>query len=216
MKHDIAFYEEEHTYLVDGNETPSVTTILSYLTDTEYGKVNPSVLEQAAKRGSLVHEYTEAIDYDCDPDEVEFEVAGYLKAYKQFIKDYKPLWRYVEQPVYSEMFDFVGTVDREGLINYRESVVDIKTIAAPTKLQKFVVSSQTEAYAIAIRETYGIRVEKRYALYLGKDGDYNLVDLDEYDEKYDYNSFAVFDACHKFYNQVQGIKAMKPIRKGKK
>lgn len=112
MTHEILFFEDEHKYLVDGEEVPSVTTILNYMSDVEYSKVNPSVLEQAARRGSLVHEYTELIDYGAMPDEIEFEVKGYLEAYAKFLRDYKPDWDGVEKMTYSEEFHYIGTIDR--------------------------------------------------------------------------------------------------------
>lgn len=211
-EYDIEFFPETHQYLLDGEEVPSVTTILNYMSDVEYSKVSPAVLEQAARRGSLVHEYTELIDYGCEPDEVEYEVVGYLKAYKDFLRDYKPDWLLVEEPLYSEEYGYAGTVDRIGYIDGQLSVVDIKTLASPTKMQKFTVSAQTMAYEVA----YGEYVGKRYALYLGKDGEYNLVDLWEYDTKYSYNSWEMFRICLYTYKTVQELKTLKPIKKGDK
>ena len=216
MKYDIVMDEATHTYLVDGQEVPSVTTILNYISDVEYGKVAPAVLEQAARRGSLVHSYTEDIDYGCVPDEVEWEIAPYLKAYKQFLRDYKPDWLLVEAPVYNEVYGYAGTVDRYGVIDGEYAVVDIKTLASPTKMQKFTVSAQTSAYYQAIYETYGYGTHKRFALYLGKDGEYNLVDLNEYDQKYKYNSWGMFFTCLELYKRIQTLKALKPIKKGDK
>lgn len=212
MTHDIFFDADTHTYLVDGEEVPSVTTILNYMSDVEYSKVNPAVLEQAARRGSLVHEYTELVDYDALPDEIEYEVLPYIQAYMKFVRDYKPNWVLIEEPLYSEEHNYIGTVDRIGYIDGRLSVVDIKTLASPTKMQKFTVSAQTSAYERA----YEGCIEKRYALYLGKDGDYNLVDLWEYDNKYSYNSWEMFRICLYTYKTVQGLKILKPIKKGEK
>ena len=55
MKHDIEFIPETHQYIVDGKEVPSVTTILNYMSDVEYGKIPQATLDQAARRGTLVH-----------------------------------------------------------------------------------------------------------------------------------------------------------------
>ena len=212
MTHDIFLDEESHTYIVDGQEVPSVTTILNYMSDVEYGGINRAVLDQAARRGSLVHEYTELIDCDYDPEEVEYEVVGYLKAYKDFLRDYKPDWVMIEEPLYCEDYGYAGTVDRIGYIDGNLCIVDIKTLASPTKMQKFTVSAQTSAYERA----YGEYIGKRYALYLGKDGDYNLVDLWEYDSKYSYNSWGMFLTCLELYKRIQRLKALKPIKKGSK
>lgn len=215
MNHEIEFFPEEHKYLVDGKEVPSVTTVLNYMSDVEYRTIPQNVLDQAARRGTLVHEYTELLDYDALPDEIEYEVQGYIKAYADFLRDYKPDWLLIEAPVYSEE-GYVGTVDRCGIIDGKGCVLDIKTVSSPTKMQKFTVSAQTQAYEIAVEETYQYAVEARYALYLTSDGEYNLVDLCEYDTKYGYDSFMTFAECLELYQRIQNLKELKPIRKGKK
>lgn len=218
-KHEIEFFEDEHIYLVDGQEVPSVTTILSYMSNAEYGDVNKAVLEQAARRGSLVHEYTEDIDYGFDPDEVEYEVAPYIKAYYDFRRDYKPDWLMVEQAVYNGAFGYVGTVDRFGIIDGRKCVVDIKTVSTPSKMQKFTTSAQTIAYELAIENsTEYLSLDEeacRYALYLNKDGEYNLVNLVEYDNKYGFDSWGTFYACLQMYKRIKKLKELKPA-KGKR
>ena len=216
MSHDIFFDPEEHIYLVDGQEVVSTTTVLNYLSDMEYKKVNPVILEQAAKRGTAIHEYCELIDYDAMPEYIEGDLVGYIQAYLSFIRDYSPMWEQVETTVYCESKGYIGTLDRAGLIDGKQTIVDIKTLASPTKMNKFTVSIQTAAYALARRETVGTETEKRYALYLGKDGDYNLMDCGLYEIKYGIDSMAIFDQCLSLYKQVQELKDAKPIsRKGK-
>lgn len=226
MTHDIAFFEDEHKYLVDGEEVPSVTTILNYMSDVEYGGINKAVLDQASIRGRLVHEYTELMDYDAMPDEVEYEVVGYLKAYAKFLRDYDIDWWYIEKILYNESVGYIGTADRIGTIDGEISIVDIKTLASPSKMAKFTVSAQTEAYRRAYIGAYidmlldgkkpPAQPTCRYALYLGKDGEYNLVDLNEYDKKYGYDSWRMFLACWELYKKIQKLKASKPIKKGGK
>ena len=230
MTHDIFFEEETHTYLVDGEEVPSVTTILNYMSDVEYKGINPSILEQASRRGTLVHEYTELVDYGALPNEIEYEVLPYIKAYQDFIRDYKPNWLLVEEPLYSEEYGYAGTVDRIGIINGVIVIVDIKTLASPTKMQKFTVSAQTSAYEnMFVRNLMASwdnpfeeqgkiphRGTNRFALYLGKDGEYNLVNLEEYDIKYGYDSWGMFLTCLETYKRVQKLKTLKPKERGMK
>ena len=216
MNHEILFFSEDHLYLVDGQEVPSVTTILNYMSDAEYGKIPQATLDQAARRGSLVHEYTEEIDYGYDPDEVEYEVVPYIKAYYEFLRDYRPKWELVECPVYSKFFGYVGTLDRYGVIDGKKCVVDIKTVASATKMQKFITSAQTNAYAIALKETdISKYTEKRCVLYLTKDGEYNFVDLSEYDRKYDFSSWGAFEKCLEMYRYVNGLKTAKAVKGNK-
>lgn len=215
MKRDLFFDPEEHIYLVDGQEVVSITTVLNYLSDTEYKKVNPAILEQAAKRGTAVHEYCELIDYDAMPEYIEGDLVGYIQAYLSFIRDYRPMWEQVEVTVYCESKGYIGTLDRAGLIDGKQTIVDIKTLASPTKMNKFTVSIQTAAYAVARAETFGIQTDRRYALYLNKDGEYNLMDCGQYEVKYGIDSMAIFDQCLSLYKQVQELKDAKPIgRKG--
>ena len=217
-KYDIYLDEESHIYYVDGKEVPSVTTVLSPLSNVEYDKVNPSVLEQAAKRGTLVHSYTEMMDYDCDPDEVEYEVVGYLKAYKDFLRDYKPEWTRIECPVAKMDTDraYAGTIDRVGRINGKLVIVDLKTLASPTKLNKFSVCVQTWAYDDALYDTYGEDAEGRYALYLKADGTYNFMDCEEYEEKYDIDPYSIFNKCYEVLQLTTELKQIKPVKKGDK
>lgn len=215
-KPEIVFDEAAHLYLVDGQKVVSTTTVLNYLSDTEYKKVNPTILEQAAKRGTAVHEYCELIDYDAMPEYIEAELVGYVQAYLSFIRDYSPMWEQVEATVYCESKGYIGTLDRAGLIDGKQTIVDIKTLASPTKINKFTVSVQTAAYALARRETVGTETEKRYALYLGKDGNYNLMDCGLYEIKYGIDSMAIFDQCLSLYKQVQKLKDAKSIGRKEK
>lgn len=211
---DIFFDEATHTYLVDGAEVvPSVTTILGVITNTEYKGISPTVLEQAAKRGSLVHEYCQLYDYDALPEEDEYGIFGYVKAYADFVRDYRCKWEQIEAPVYSTM-GFAGTLDRAGLVEGKQAIVDIKTIANPTKMNKFVVCMQTAAYAIARAETFGTQTLKRYAVYLKDNGDYSVLDCGEYEQKYGVESSKIFCECTNIYYIISILKNAKPIKKG--
>ena len=214
MKHDIVFFEDSHEYLLDGVITvPSVTTILGVITNFEYKGINSSVLEQAAKRGSLVHEYCQLYDYEILPEEDEYGIYGYIKAYADFVRDYRCKWEQIEAPVYSSM-GFAGTLDRAGLVEGKQAIVDIKTIANPTKMNKFVVCMQTSAYAIARAETFGTQTLKRYAVYLKENGEYSVLDCAEYELKYGVNSSKIFCECTNVYYIISMLKDAKPIKKG--
>ena len=55
----IEFYEDTHTYVMDGERLPSVTQLLSDYLDDEYADIPPSVLDKAAKFGTTVHKAIE-------------------------------------------------------------------------------------------------------------------------------------------------------------
>ena len=215
-KPEIIFDEAEHTYLVNGVEVPSVTTILKPLTDRGYGKVNPSVLEYAANRGRAVHEALEVYDLGGGL-EAEPETEGYIRAYLEWEQIYRPSWSGVEQIVYSVGDKYIGTLDRVGTLNGREfAIVDLKT-STPTKEALVSVCCQTAAYAMAYTEQTGKPLKfaetiKRYGLFLKADGSYRLVDCDEYEDKYGFAGALVFFnllTTHKMITSILETKARK-------
>lgn len=194
VKHDIVFVEETHTYLVDGQEVPSVTEILKPL-HRSYSSVNPSVLEYARNRGTAVHEALEMIDYGAET-EVYPEIEGYVRAYLDWSQVYKPNWTDIEQIVYEDCSNFIGTLDRAGWLNGAEfAVVDIKT-SQPTKEALVSVCVQTYAYADAYTSFNKNSPEwnkiNRYGLFLKSDGSYRVVNCKEYEEKYHFKASNVW------------------------
>lgn len=192
----IDFDEEKHEYSVGGVKVPSVSEILAPLSAERYRDLNPSMLAQAAERGRAVHEATEAIDYGLDP-EIDPEIGGYVKAYFDFIRDYRPEWEKIESVVgyyrhKDELPLFCGTVDRFGRIDGKPSVVDIKTYASVTTDSQLSASCQTKLYADAIESELAEKSEYgiigRYLLHLKKDGTYRLIDLWEFDRTHGFNA----------------------------
>lgn len=216
-KPDIFFDEQSHTYLVDGEEVPSVTTILQPLTSRGYGKVNPSVLEYAANRGRAVHEALEMYDLGGEL-EASPEIEGYIRAYLEWEQVYKPTWRGVEEMVYCESEGFIGTLDRVGTLNGRNlAIVDLKT-STPTKEALVAVCVQTSAYAMAYTEQNKKPPEfmeqiKRYGLFLKADGSYRLVDCDEYEDKYGFGGILVFYNLLTTYKSITRILETKARKK---
>lgn len=215
MNHDIFFDEAEHIYLVDGQEVPSVTEILKPL-HRSYSSINPSVLEYARNRGSAVHEALEMYDLGGD-FEVTPETAPYIKAYIEWAQIYKPKWVGVEQIVYNEDYNYIGTLDRIGTLNGTEfAVVDIKT-SQPTKETLVSVCCQTYAYAMAYAAMQNkpakfVEQTHRYGLFLKADGTYRFQDCEEYEEKYGFSGGLVFfdlNATHGMITRILETKARK-------
>ena len=90
----ISFDPDTHTYTIDGVEVPSVTTVCRFLSyDQKSDK--PWLARVAADRGTRIHAACAMIDYGEEPEE-DFDTAGYLKAYRRFLKDYRPGWEGIE------------------------------------------------------------------------------------------------------------------------
>ena len=200
----IEFNEEKHEYTLDGVKIPSVTEILSPITMSGYSKINPAVLEHAAMKGTLVHEWCEMYDYGCAEDSVPSEIEPYCRAYMAFVRDYKPQWTMVEAVVYCDTMvtgnGFAGTLDRAGVIDGKECVVDIKTISSPTTKQHISVCCQTAAYSLA-SGIWG----RRYALYLKPDGTYRLMNCEEYEQKHGFSGFDLFGKLSCIHTEISEI-----------
>lgn len=219
-KQDIFFDEATHTYLVDGEEVPSVTTILQPLSNRAYSAVNSSVLEYARNRGRAVHEALEMYDLGGEL-EASPEIEGYIRAYLEWEQVYKPTWSGVEEIVYCESEKFIGTLDRVGTLNGREfAIVDLKT-STPTKEALVSVCVQTAAYAMAYTEQNKKPPEfmeqiKRYGLFLKADGSYRLVDCEEYEEAYMFRSSELFISLLNNYKAITRVLESKKNGKHKK
>lgn len=213
----VDFNEEKHEYTVDGVKVPSVSEILAPLSADRYRDLNPAVLQQAAARGTAVHEATEALDYELDPEIVP-DIAGYVEAYIAFLRDYFPAWEMVEGRVCYEGWEgedlmpiFAGTVDRYGKIDGRPAVVDIKTYASMTTEALIAASCQTQLYRCAIDGNYNSlwHSMKRYVLHLKKDGNYRLIDLDNFDNERGFDSYEVAWMLFKVWKAKEDAKKAK-------
>lgn len=200
----ITFDAATHTYTrSDGKEIPSVSSIIGILTADHYGSINPSVMEAAARRGTMVHEELESVDYDCFDGLAPYEISGYIEAYLDFLRTYDVDWHGVEQIVYEPIANYCGTVDRYGTIDGQLCVVDIKTYAQPTRENYMALMAQTAAYEDALRcmdKLPQIDQVKNYGLFLRKDGTFRLVDCAEYAKKFEQNGREIFTRCWEFYN----------------
>lgn len=183
--HEIVFFEDEHKYLVDGKEIPSVTDILEPL-HKSYKAVNPSVLQYAANRGTAVHSVLELYDLGAELEATP-ETEPYIRAYLEWSQVYKPTWIGVEQIVFCEEGWFIGTLDRVGYLNGNElAIVDIKT-STPNREAYVSVCLQTMAYAMAWASENDLadrwRWDKisRYGVFLMKDGKYRCIKCNEWE-----------------------------------
>lgn len=173
----ISFDPETHTYTIDGVEVPSVTTVCRFLAyDQKSDK--PWLARVAADRGTRVHAACAAIDYGIDPEETP-DIAGYLKAYRRFLKDYRPDWEGIEYTVGNN--EIAGTIDRFGtLCDGRFCILDIKT---GSQLHDAPLRAQLTGYQWLL--SGGVHLQYPYYLYalqLSKDGTYQLREVQRDDE----------------------------------
>ena len=184
----LKFDADSHTYTVNGEKLPSVTDICSMLTRYD---INPDVLRQAARRGTMVHEYCELIDYGVETDglPVEPELAGYVMAYMHFLRDYKPEWELIEQKMFSMSLGVAGTLDRFGTIDGHPTIVDLKTSPSADRRTKVAWACQLSGYEALLNREEDIR---RWDVVLKKDGTYTIVDAGETEKRYGFSGKVLF------------------------
>lgn len=163
---NLIFYDQGHTYELDGEKIPSVSELTRFISREIYGTVSQYTLDNAAQRGTTVHKLCEALDkygrIECPED-----VSGYVMGYVSFIREHGPEWTYIEKPLYHPDKLYAGTIDRYGTLDGRRALVDIKT---SHQIQKPLYTAQLNLYRKMIQEP----VEALYILHLKGDGTYKL------------------------------------------
>ena len=191
----LLFDEPTHTYTLGGEALPSVTHIIRFLS-ADVDKSRPWIRDEAARRGTLIHQACALVDYGEDDvmDLLPYELHGYLMAYLNFLRDNRCDWKYIELPDWCEYKGtrYAGTVDRYGTMNGVPALLDIKTGAAASKAQH---AAQLTGY----RNFPGIDPDCfLYILYLKRDGTYRLVSHVADEE--------LFDACLTMHKKTGGKK----------
>lgn len=187
----LEFEESSHTYKLNGKEIPSVTTILK-----EVGFIDTTWFKDSGLvRGSVVHKATELLDQGfLDWFGLNEEYIPYVKAYEKFKLESGFQSIQQESKMYDDLFWFCGTVDRIGMLNNCDAILDIKT-----GQKQAWWSLQLAAY----KHLSKIRRAKVYSLRLKKDGKYIL---DEYtDTKKDCDDFlSIVRVYHRLQEQKKG------------
>lgn len=192
----LTFNAERHEYRFKDVVVPSVTQILAPLYD--FSAIAPGVLEHARQRGVAVHRAVQLdINDDLDEASVAPEIAGYLKAWRDFRRangvtaaDFgEP-----EKPLYHPTLGFAGTPDIPMFVDGGWGVVDVKTAAALHPAWAL----QTAAYRELINaNTFKGQhpVEDRYTLRLFDNGTFRL---DAYTNRNDWSVFLAMLAVHRW------------------
>ena len=120
------------------------------------------------------------IDYGIEPEETD-DISGYLKAYRRFLKDYRPDWEGIEYTTGSAGLGMAGTIDRFGtLYDGRSCILDIKTGA---QLHDAPLRAQLTGYQWLLSGSVHLQYPYYlYALQLSKDGTYHLREVQRDDE----------------------------------
>lgn len=145
----LEYYDDTHTYLVDGVIVPSITQILKIKFSKKYKDVSNDVLKRASDKGTQVHE---AIEKLCKTGEVEDlkEVKNFLflqKHYKFEVLDNEvPVILFKDGvPIGAGRLDLVLSVDGE---------LGLGDIKRTSVLDKDYLAYQLNLYRIAYQQCY--------------------------------------------------------------
>lgn len=117
---------------------PTVTQIIGYFNPaTDY--MND---DSALKFGSAVHETTRLFDEkNLNESTLDKHLKPYLNGWKKFLSDFEPEFNHIETRVENDFYS--GGLDRDGLIQVKKIVLDIKT----GSIQKGACGLQLAAYS---------------------------------------------------------------------
>lgn len=150
--HTLEYFDDEHIYLVDGVQVPSITEMLKFKFGHKYDAVAKSVLDAAADKGTELHEKIEAYCKTGEYFPKDQEVRGFVfleKAYGfQVIDNEVPVILFKDgEPIAAGRLDLV--LEMNELIGG----ADIKRTST---LDKEYLAYQLNLYRIAFRQSYGI------------------------------------------------------------
>lgn len=163
LKDEIEFEEETHTYKVNGEVLPSITTITGILSNIEYKEIDPEILKRAGIKGSKVHKAIE--DYILWKDyELEIEYEPFMEQFKKALEKEK------FEPIKTEFRltngEVCGTLDNMSKLDDKIIIIDYKTTAT---IHKKLLEAQFGGYKL-LCDYNGIKIDKWYGLFLNKKG----------------------------------------------
>lgn len=183
----IDFDAATHTYKLDGQPVPSVTTILSPLSDFSF--VSADVLERAKLFGTAVHSMVELYErQDLDEASLDEPLKRVLEQYCKAVRAKKWTVTDCELRVGHPRMKYAGTLDLLAeTVAGTTCLIDIKTGTVP-----HTVGPQTAAYEAAYHAMHDGRAFKRYCLAL-TERDYKVVALN------DLTDLSLFTSCLNIY-----------------
>lgn len=190
----LKFDHDAHSYRWNGKITPSVTQLIRDYGLIDLSRVPKDVLEFKRVLGTAVHLACELLDEnDLDESSIDERIVPYLEGYRKFREIYNFRVQENEMRMYSKKYDFAGTPDRVGIIQYQHrdsrAIIDLKTTweIYPSN------AIQTAGYQILVEENTKEKINKRFALQLKPSGSFELY---EYSDPNDKNIFLYCRAIH--------------------
>ena len=168
---EITYYDETHTYMINGKEVPSITTLIRDHYGDKYEGVDPEVLKKASEYGTKVHaELQQAIDLRNEDPVAPFfcETPEANNYFNQVEKIYKINPKFTEKVV--ALYDPNNNIVACGRLDLICDVAGDLTIAdfkTTYSVNRQYVSAQLNLYATAARQSGYINNEEYNKLKLG-------------------------------------------------
>ena len=162
--HVLEYFDDTHTYLVDGMIVPSITQMLKIKFKNKYSGVDQKVLNRASEKGTQVHE---AIEKLCKTGEVED-----LKEVKNFIflqKQYKFNTIDNEVPIILFREETPVGAGRLDLVLEENNQLGLGDIKRTSVLDKEYLAYQLNLYRIGYQQCYDKEITFLKGLHLRED-----------------------------------------------
>ena len=153
----VLFDPEEHKYYVDGEEVPSITTLLEERYGSSYGMVHPDILAAAARRGTNVHcELEHFIELRKKDPQTKIESEyDEVKNYFEFVEPIYKIASIMNEKVVV-LYGADGKVAAAGrfdmfcTVNGKKTLVDFKTTST---IKRQLVSAQLNLYLTGLLQS---------------------------------------------------------------
>ena len=162
--HVLEYYDDTHTYLVDGLLVPSITQILSIKFGNKYDGVSKRVLNRAAEKGNILHEEIEKL---CKTGKAED--LKEVKNFKFLQKQYKFEVLENEIPIILFKEDEPIAAGRIDLVLKMDGVIGGADIKRTSVLDKEYLAYQLNLYRIGYKQSYDIEWEYLKGIHLRED-----------------------------------------------
>ena len=157
----LEYYDDTHTYLVDGMIVPSITKILQVKFGGKYSGVSREVLGRAAYMGTMVHDaIQDYCEHGTESDLPEVRNFKFLK--RQY--GFKVLKN--EVPVILSIDDIPVAAGRLDMVMEMDGKIGGADIKRTSVLDKMYLAYQLNLYRIAYRQCYGTDWEFLRGLHL--------------------------------------------------
>ncbi len=158
---ELTFDDPTHTYRVNGVVIPSVSTIMEPLTAAKYKGISESTLNNAANKGTSVHNAIENyIKFGIE--DVPSEHRPYFNGFLEWYNIAKPQIIASEFRCYHKLMMYGGTLDILSIEDGLLTVTDIKTTYT---VYDMTCKVQLEGYS-QILASLGLKVQKKQILHL--------------------------------------------------